>query len=104
MGIETRRNQQYYYQKRRIGRRVVSEYRGSGMLAELEAAAARLDRARGRAELAALQQQLADSGALTTFYGLVQTLTSATLAAAGYRQHKRGEWRKPRDNRPAHDE
>jgi hypothetical protein len=35
MGLEQRKGKLYYYEKRRVGRRVVSEYVGGGLLALL---------------------------------------------------------------------
>jgi hypothetical protein len=100
MGLERRRNGYYYYRKQRIGKRVRSIYVGGGLLAELEAeqqAAAAAERAEERAALAALQAHLADPPELAAYLGLVRALTDATLAAAGFRQHQRGEWRRTRD-------
>jgi hypothetical protein len=91
----------YYSRSRKVNGRVVREYVGSGRVAELAAQLDALERERRRevaqavrdekAELAALD---ADVKALTETTDLV---ARAALASAGYHQHKRGEWRKRRD-------
>jgi hypothetical protein len=102
MAWETRRNgRRYYYRARRIGGRVVKEYVGAGLGADLAAAeeAAKVRQAAKRAEerradrhrLAAADDVLAALDAIT------DTLTRATLTAAGYHQHHRGAWRKRRE-------
>lgn len=90
----------YYTRSRRENGRVVREYVGGGRAGELGArldAIARdkreverqCDRIQ-REEVAALDAPLAELN------GLIDLLARAALAAAGYRQHKRGEWRKKR--------
>ena len=79
---------------------MVSEYVGSGRIAELDYTldqVARVERDEQRAELAALKQQLADPPELKEYYRLVRLLTHASLTAAGFRQHDRGEWRRLRE-------
>lgn len=100
MGWERRGRGLYYYRKRREGKRVVSEYGGSGDLAvfaaELDALARAErveDRAAERAERAAfcgLEQQVVEQVGLSRF------VLVAVLEAAGYHRH-RGQWRKKRD-------
>jgi hypothetical protein len=96
----------YYTRSRKVNGRVVREYVGTGEAAELVSRmdaiqrasreAARADRRARRAELAALD---ADLKALSETTDLV---ASAALLAAGFHRHKRGEWRKRRDqDRPA---
>jgi hypothetical protein len=86
----------YYTRSRKVNGRVTREYLGTGEAAERAArqdALARQEReARraARAELAALDAPLDDLAELTDL------LARAVLAAAGYRQHHRGEWRKRR--------
>jgi hypothetical protein len=86
----------YYTRSRKVNGRVVRQYVGTGEAAEQ---AARLDaitrqereaRRAARAELAALDAALDDLAEQTDL------LTRAVLAAAGYRRHHRGEWRKKR--------
>jgi hypothetical protein len=86
----------YYTRSKKVNGVVVREYVGTGEAAER---AARLDalarqereaRRAARAELAALDAPLDDLAELTDL------LARAALAAAGYRQHHRGDWRKRR--------
>jgi hypothetical protein len=100
MGMEKRRNKRYYYRKRRVGRRVVSEYAGSGYLAELEHTLQQVEhqeRAERRAAIEALKAQLADPPELAQYLRLVRLLMEASLVAAGFRQHERGDWRLARE-------
>ncbi len=100
MAWEKRRGNHYYYRKRRVGARVVSEYVGGGHWAETLATCDHLDRAQvtlartmermARAEVEALDRPLADVEAV------VRTVTRAVLVANGYRTHN-GQWRKQRD-------
>ena len=101
MAWETRkRGGRYYTRSHRQGGQVVREYLGAG---ELGAAIAQLDalereerqmaaaaRREERARLQALDASIAN------YCREVDELVRAELIAAGYRQHKRGEWRRPR--------
>ncbi len=94
------KNGRYYTRSRRVNGRVVREYVGGGRVGQLAArldALARQDReaerVAGRAEreeVAALDAQLADLNERADL------LARAALAAAGFAQHHRGEWRKRR--------
>jgi hypothetical protein len=90
----------YYTRSRKVGGRVVREYVGTGRLGELAAELDKLDRGRREAERAALRAEQADIGArdapLDELHNLAELLTRAALVAAGFHQHKRGEWRKRR--------
>jgi hypothetical protein len=104
MGWETRRNgRTYYYRKERRGRRVVSTYQGRGKIAALLAELDALDRERRQQERAEAQMARSEFAALAaTPPELAMLLAEAraevvrVLTAAGYYQHKRGEWRKRR--------
>jgi len=95
----------YYYRVRRENGRVVREYVGRGRVAELMAKLDALDREKEREErrldAAALRNEKAELAALDAdLEALIETtdlLARAALVAAGYHQHKRGEWRKRRD-------
>ena len=86
----------YDTRSRKVDGRVARESLGTGEAAERAArpdALARQEREARRAamaELAALDAPLDDLAELTDL------LARAVLAAAGYRQHHRGEWRKRR--------
>lgn len=99
MGWEKRGSGRYYYRKRRIGTRVVSEYMGGG---ELGAAAAAHDRAaqdaREQESRSAKEERekitaLAEAGAEAE-QG-IRALVRAFLLLAGYHTHK-GQWRRRR--------
>lgn len=100
MGWEERNGQRYYYRKRRVGDRVISEYVGTGKLAEMAAALDDLERAREKSQQQDRQQERAQYGALESDVKRVQEytrlLTRAALLLAGYHPHK-GQWRKRKD-------
>jgi hypothetical protein len=100
MGWEERTGRRYYYRKRRQGGRVVSEYVGSGFLAELAAGMDETDRERkdlqrqAQQQLRAMSEELREQMAQLDDY--TQTLTRAALLLAGFHPHK-GQWRKRRN-------
>lgn len=101
MGWEDReRGSQYYYRKRREGRRVVSEYVGVGLVAQLAAEMDRTERVHKAAERAQWQREMAAHDAvdkrIDEVCAQVHTLTQAALVAAGFHQHK-GQWRRKRN-------
>jgi hypothetical protein len=103
MAIESRRNGNlYYYRKRREGSRVVSEYVGGGVLVELEQYRAEQERAlreaeRERLRIAKLSMAEVDAQ-IGRFSRMVDELVRAELIAAGYHQHKR-QWRRRRESK-----
>ncbi len=90
----------YYSRSRKVNGRVVREYVGSGRVAELAAqldAIAREKREARRAEARARRAEVdALDAPLDALNDLAELVASAALVAAGFRQHKRGEWRKRR--------
>jgi hypothetical protein len=91
----------YYTRSRKVGGRVVREYVGTGPLAKLVAEMDALERRQREKEAEAWQ---VERGRVETLdeptEGLCEAtelLTRATLLAAGYHQHKRGQWRKRRE-------
>ena len=101
MGWETRRRGgRYYTRSRKEAGRVVREYVGAGELASVVAeldARERREREQARAAKRAVAQRLADLRALGgPLAALAEGLANAALVAAGYRRHRRGEWRKRR--------
>lgn len=106
MGWEKRGNNQYYYTKERIGRRVVSSYVGASETARLiaEISESRHEIAEWRARDERLEREAMRDLARTP-PEVAQALQEArravaeALTAAGYHQHKRGEWRKKRGNK-----
>ncbi len=93
----------YYTRSRKEGGRVVREYVGGGVLGELAARMDAEDRQRREEETAARREERErlDSldGLTEELHEAAEVLTKAVLLAAGYHQHKRGEWRKRREQR-----
>jgi hypothetical protein len=90
----------YYYRARKVNGRVVREYVGRGEVAELAAQADAIGRADREAEREARRAERAEleelDAGVNELNQLADLLARAALLAAGYRQHKRGEWRKRR--------
>lgn len=105
MAWERRGSGRYYYSKKRIGGRVVSQYVGAGPLAELCQQMDEATRAALELERRAAQQQLADERAqhraadqrLADLDQGIRALVTLVLIENGYHQHK-GEWRRRRGN------
>jgi len=98
MGWEKRGSGQYYYRKKRVNGRVVSEYVGSGILAE---ATQMLEK--GKADLEKIEQRIEKEQAAAIDQAIDQNLESigelikGVLIDHGYHKVK-GEWRKKRAN------
>jgi hypothetical protein len=90
----------YYTRSRKVNGRVVREYVGTGRIGELAAQIDAIDREQldlarqawraTRDELSGQDELLSELDALT------EELARSALLVAGYRRHKRGEWRKRR--------
>lgn len=100
MGLETRGGRSYYYRKRRIGDRVVSEYAGGGETARLIAVLEGLERDREemrrhdeKAETSKIDVMLATQ---QRYGDLTAELATVAFLLAGYHMHH-GQWRKERD-------
>ena len=93
----------YYTRSRKEGGRVVREYVGGGVLGELAARLDELKRLEREEEAAAEREERqrleALEAPLAEAWEASEVLVRAALVAAGYRQHKRGEWRKRREPR-----
>jgi hypothetical protein len=102
MGWKKRGNHSYYYRQRREGGRLVSEYIGAGLLAELTAAQVadhREERMRARLRLAQQRREHAEmEEQIEQISELIEEHLAAELVAAGYHRHKR-EWRRRRQTR-----
>lgn len=100
MGWEERNGSRYYYRKRREGKRVISEYVGSGPVAGLAARMDEATKAERQAKRDALRRQMAEQDAadaqIDEVCRMTETLTRAALIAAGFHLH-RGQWRRTRD-------
>jgi hypothetical protein len=96
MGWEQRGGGKFYYRKRRVGGRVVSEYVGNSDAAELNAWLAAEMRRERKEEKERMEEALAeDQRADRVFQELddwVHAITHGYLTAHGFHQHK-GEWR-----------
>ena len=106
MGWESRRGQgRYYTRSRKVNGRIIREYVGTGLVAELAAQQDAEARAQRLAERARLQHEVTRWGAaaapLTELSHLLDGLTAAALITAGYHQHHRGAWRKRRHGTPS---
>jgi hypothetical protein len=102
MGWEKReRGGLYYTKSKKIGGRVVRKYVGAGPLAELVAEMDNLRRRRLLEEAEAWRAERerieALEASLEELCTAAKILSRATLLAAGYRRHKRGEWRRKRE-------
>ena len=101
MGIEARHNngKLYYYKKKRVGSKVVSEYQGGGelvpILQHIEARE-RAEREAERERLKAERMSIAEiDKQIDEFSRMVDTLMAAELISKGFHQHKR-QWRRRR--------
>lgn len=94
-----RGNGEYYYHKRREGRRVVSEYVGTGELADLVARLNEIDQQRRKFELHRRREELAELTRLDSqvdeFCATVKQIVTAVLLVTGHHRHRR-QWRKKR--------
>ncbi len=97
MALKYRNGRPIYYRSRKIGGKVVDDYVGSGVIAELAAdtdESIREERKRRReAEERAQQRLTAVDKPVARLDRLTRTLAHATLLVAGFHSHKR-EWRK----------
>ena len=102
MGWEIRNRNYYYYRKRRDGPTVVSEYFGTGSIAELIAQEDAYERAYERMkreeEKCLIEGDLEIDRELDKIGDLVRALTYSVLLGRGYHTHK-GQWRKKRDGK-----
>jgi hypothetical protein len=105
MGWENRNGKRFYYRKRRQGRRVISEYIGSGPIAEFMATIVKGERQDLAAQRMKKKQDfdrvLNEDRELDTACELVRDLTRWILLASGYHAHKR-QWRRRRNARINH--
>lgn len=92
----------YYYRKKRIGKRIISEYQGTGyagLLASLQDKEAREKREEEQAlHKAQIEKESAIDREIDAIGAKVDTLVTALFLASGYRQHKR-QWRQRRNGR-----
>ena len=104
MALERRGNNYYRYKKKRIGRRVISEYCGGGHFANLMQLLDQADReeanlekeAKARSFEAEKQSQTAIDQVIESFCEETEVLTDALFLMNGYHKHSR-QWRKKRN-------
>jgi hypothetical protein len=93
----------YYTRSKKVNGRVVREYVGTGYVAELAAQLDAVERERKNLERAETHMGKLASEALDEslqeLNDLAELLARAALVAAGFHRHKRGEWRKKREQR-----
>ncbi len=93
----------YYTRSRKVNGQVMREYVGCGALAALAARIDAIERKIRERERAADRRRKAELDALDDPLDRMcheaEQLARAALVAAGFLQHKRGEWRKKRGNR-----
>jgi hypothetical protein len=91
----------YYTRSKKVNGRVVREYIGTGRIAELVAQTDALERQQRVAELNARRAEQAEAEALNDLLNdlndLADLAARAALLAAGFHLHKRGEWRRRRE-------
>jgi len=101
MGWERRGNNRYYYRKCREGDRVISEYVGSGPLAQLASTLDNLTRQEQSLQREQMQREREAIRALDTevddVCAIMRVFTYAALLVAGYHTH-RGQWRQKRND------
>jgi hypothetical protein len=91
----------YYTRSRKVQGRVVREYVGTGRVAELAARSDALERERRRLDALEARDEIAGlkalEGELKKLVEAADLAARAALVAAGYHQHRRGEWRRRRE-------
>ena len=94
MGWETRGNQRYYYFKQRLNGKVVSTYMGRGIVTELGDGMRMLS-----IDTLDCERWKTQDAAEQTAFGIVEEAVRQAMTDAGYHRHKRGEWRKRREQK-----
>ena len=107
MGWRQIGNGLYYYQSRRVGGRVVSEYVGRGEIAALISATESGFRREREAELAERRTEREEfdrrESDIREWFARTERLAELALAMAGYHKH-RGQWRRRRHGEPCESE
>ena len=98
----------YYTRSRKENGRVIREYVGGGVLGELAARMGAEDRRRRQEDAAAWREERERleelAGLVDELCEDIETIVRCALLAAGFRRHKRGEWRKRREPETAPEE
>lgn len=101
MAIEYRNSNMYYYRKRRVGNRVISEYIGKGESALLFANLDRIEREEQRMKARILREnmkklEIIDQD-LSEIEEMTRTLIETYLVSKGFYKTKSREWRLKRN-------
>jgi len=95
----------YYTRSRRVNGRVVREYVGRGPLADIIAKADAAEREARLLQRKREREQLEQDRELDQLFSAysagVDELLRGVLESAGYHRHKRGEWRRRREQETA---
>lgn len=95
-----RDNRGYYSRSRRDGQRVIREYVGGGLLAELAERADQVERDERMVQRAQAHVEREAAARMDTqidvFCGAAEALVRLALFSDGYRQHDRGRWHRSR--------
>jgi hypothetical protein len=93
----------YYTRSRKEGGRIIRQYVGGGTLGHLAALTDTLERLRREEEATAWKEEQERMEVLAApveeLCEHAEVLTRATLLAAGFHRHKRGDWRKRRESK-----
>ena len=99
MAWEERDGRRYYYRKRRVGRCVVSEYVGSGLIAEMVAEQDEEDRQRRMQDRKSFENLKVDikkmDDELDSLIDITRACIRANFLLSGFHPHK-GQWRTKR--------
>lgn len=91
----------YYTRSKKVKGRVQREYIGGGEIGRLIAAMDSIEGQERQLKRHKLQKEKAELGRLAdltkSLCASIRQVASAALLSTGYRQHKRGEWRKCRE-------
>ena len=91
----------YYTRSRKVNGQVIREYVGGGLLGELAARMDAEERQRREEETAVWREERERleelAGLVDELCKDVETVTQDSLLTAGFRRHKRGEWRRQSD-------
>lgn len=102
MAWETRGNNSYYYRKKRVGGKVISEYVGKGLVAQKIASMDLAERQERNKEVEATKKGMNDLKLLdkeaTQLNSLMKQMVEGFLIVSGFHKHK-GQWRKMRNGR-----
>jgi hypothetical protein len=92
----------YYTRSKKVNGRVVREYVGTGRIAQLASQLDAIEREQRQSQAQELRQRKKELASLDAEMKALNEetdrLARAALLAAGFHQHKRGEWRKRRGN------